>query len=38
MWPVYICPSSPGLNERFEQNPSDELMSSVSPSFDLEPC
>lgn len=33
--PLYTCPNSPGLNVRFEQNPSDELMSSVSPSLDL---
>lgn len=33
--PTYTCPSSPGLNDKFEQNPSDELMSRVSPSFDL---
>ena len=33
--PVYICPSSPGLKVRFEQKPSDELMSKVRPSLDL---
>ena len=32
---VYGCPSSPGANERVEQNPSDELMSKVKPSLDL---
>jgi hypothetical protein len=35
-WPVNICPSSPGLKVRVEQKPSDELMSNVSPSLDLE--
>lgn len=34
-WPAKTDPSSPGLNARFEQKPSDELISSVSPSFDL---
>ncbi len=34
-WPVYTCPSSPGLKVRFEQKPSDELMSKVRPSLDL---
>ena len=34
-WPVYTCPSSPGLKVRFEQKPSEELMSNVRPSLDL---
>lgn len=37
-WPEYVCPNSPGLNDTLEQNPSEEVMSSVSPSFDLEAC
>lgn len=32
---VWGCPSSPGANERVEQNPSDELMINVRPSPDL---
>lgn len=32
---VYCWPSSPGANVRVEQNPSDELMIRVRPSFDL---
>lgn len=32
----YGCPSSPGANERVEQNPSDELMINVKPSEDLD--
>lgn len=34
-WPVKTCPSSPGAKVRFEQKPSDELMSKVRPSLDL---
>ena len=33
--PVYTCPSSPGEKDRKEQNPSDELIIKVNPSFDL---
>jgi hypothetical protein len=33
--PVYFSPNSPGLNVKEEQNPSEELISSVEPSFDL---
>lgn len=33
--PWYTCPSSPGAKDRVEQKPSDEVMRSVSPSFDL---
>ena len=32
---MYTCPSSPGLNVRLEQKPSEELMSNVRPSLDL---
>jgi hypothetical protein len=32
---VYTCPSSPSANERVEQYPSEDDMSSVNPSFDL---
>ena len=35
-WPVYTCPTSPGLKVRFEQKPSEELISRVRPSLDLE--
>ena len=31
----WISPSSPGSKERVEQNPSDDVMSSVRPSLDL---
>lgn len=33
--PVYLSPSSPGENVNDEQNPSEELISRVDPSFDL---
>lgn len=33
--PVYFSPSSPAANVIDEQNPSDEVMSSVAPSLDL---
>jgi hypothetical protein len=33
--PVYFSPSSPGENVKDEQNPSEELINSVDPSFDL---
>lgn len=36
--PVYFSPSSPGENVTAEQNPSEEDISSVDPSFDLEVC
>lgn len=32
---VYCCPNSPGANDNVEQKPSEELMISVKPSFDL---
>ena len=34
VWPVYTSPSSPGEKVRFEQKPSEELISSVKPSVD----
>lgn len=34
--PVYFSPSSPGANVKDEQKPSDELISNVDPSFDLD--
>jgi hypothetical protein len=33
--PAYIWPSSPCANVNVEQNPSDDVMSKVCPSFDL---
>lgn len=33
--PVYFSPSSPGANVTAEQNPSEEVINSVVPSFDL---
>ncbi len=33
--PGYTCPSSPGVKERVEQKPSEELIRRVSPSVDL---
>lgn len=33
--PVYFSPSSPGAKVTAEQNPSEEVMSSVDPSLDL---
>jgi hypothetical protein len=33
--PVYFSPSSPGANVTAEQNPSDDVINSVEPSFDL---
>lgn len=33
--PVYFSPSSPGAKVTAEQKPSEEVMSSVDPSFDL---
>jgi hypothetical protein len=33
--PVYLSPSSPGLNVKEEQNPSEELINNVEPSLDL---
>ena len=40
LWPTEVgpacgCPNSPGANEREEQKPSEELISSVRPSVDL---
>lgn len=32
---VYGWPNSPGVKDSVEQNPSDELMIKVDPSFDL---
>lgn len=32
---VYCCPSSPGAKVKVEQNPSEELIIRVRPSFDL---
>lgn len=32
--PVYTWPSSPGVNERVEQKPSEDDISSVRPSLD----
>ena len=34
--PVYFSPSSPIANVTAEQNPSEDVMSSVAPSFDLQ--
>lgn len=34
--PVYCVPNSVGENVRAEQNPSEELISSVNPSFALQ--
>jgi hypothetical protein len=34
--PVYLSPSSPGAKVTAEQKPSEEVMSSVDPSLDLE--
>lgn len=33
--PVYFSPSSPGAKVTDEQNPSEDVMSNVDPSFDL---
>lgn len=33
---MYFSPNSPGANVSEEQKPSDELIRSVDPSFDLE--
>jgi hypothetical protein len=33
--PVYFSPSSPGANVTAEQNPSEDVISKVDPSFDL---
>lgn len=33
--PGCTCPSSPGAKVRHEQNPSDDVIRSVLPSFDL---
>lgn len=33
--PVYFSPSSPELKVKEEQNPSEELINKVEPSFDL---
>jgi hypothetical protein len=33
--PVYFSPSSPGANVTAEQKPSEDVISSVEPSFDL---
>jgi hypothetical protein len=34
--PVYFSPSSPGAKVTAEQNPSDDVISSVDPSLDLD--
>jgi hypothetical protein len=34
--PVYTWPSSPGAKVRVEQKPSDEVISKVRPSADLQ--
>jgi hypothetical protein len=33
--PVYFSPSSPGVKVIAEQNPSEDVISSVDPSLDL---
>lgn len=33
---MYFSPSSPGEKVKAEQNPSEELISRVEPSFDLD--
>jgi hypothetical protein len=33
--PVYFSPSSPGAKVTAEQKPSEDVISSVEPSFDL---
>jgi hypothetical protein len=33
--PVYTVPSSPGVNDNVEQNPSEDVINNVSPSLDL---
>ena len=35
--PVYFSPNSPGANVKDEQNPSEEVINRVAPSFDLGP-